>query len=349
MAQTQLQERQGNAVQKIDKKYTQRILSETEALVASGRLQLPPDYSAGNAIASAWLMLQEVKDRNGNLALDVCTPISIANALRSMAYLGLSPEKKQCYFVVHGNELTLMRSYFGSMMLAKRLDPDIDEIVAQVVYRGDTVETDTAGGRTVVTMHKTDPFAEHNVADAVGAYCNVIYKDGHYTSTIMTIGQIHKCWDVGHAQRNSPAHRNTPEEMIKRTVIQRACKHVINTSTDTILRDAIRQSDMESARAERDATIAARTNVVEVSFDQKESASAPKAPPEGAIDAEIIEAEIVKEMPAQPQEAETVDEPEPEAEEAAEPEEAHAEVLPGQMGMMLDPVTGELLDEEVPF
>lgn len=288
MTATALQTRQGNAVQRIDKRYTQRILAETEALVSSGKLQLPPDYSVGNAIASAWLTLQEVKDRAGNSALDVCTPTSVANALRAMAYMGLSPEKKQCFFVVHGNELTLMRSYFGSMMLAKRMDPNIDEIVARIVYSSDTIETDTVGGRMVVTVHKTNPFAEHPVSDAVGAYCNVIYKDGHYTSTIMTMGEIRRSWETGRAQVNSPAHKNTQEEMIRRTVIQRACKPIINTSTDrTILRDVIRENDERNSRAERDELVSENTNVVNLAFEarKKESPAEPEV-----LEAEIIEA-----------------------------------------------------------
>ena len=86
-----------------------------------GELQLPPNYSAENAMKAAWLELQEVKDKEDRPALSVCTRDSIANALLRMAVQGLNPAKNQCYFVAYGKKLVLMRSYFGSMHVAKSI------------------------------------------------------------------------------------------------------------------------------------------------------------------------------------------------------------------------------------
>ena len=279
------QAQQTNALQVVDKKFINRIADEVMRQRDAGKLVFPPDYSVENAMASAYIAFQSTEDKNHVPAAQACTPKSIANAFRDMAYMGLTPSKKQCYFIVHGDELTLRRSYFGDMMLAKRVDPRIEDFEARIVYKGDIVETDIIGGRQVVTMHKGNPFAKQSISDALGAYCNVIYKDGHYTSTIMTIDEIHRGWSVGNAQLGSKAHKLTPEEMIKRSVTRRACKTIINTSTDrTLFGKALRKNDMESSRAERDETVHSRTNVVDVDFEQATPKELPDPDPAPAVE-----------------------------------------------------------------
>ncbi|WP_243124300.1 recombinase RecT [Clostridium sp. AWRP] len=41
---------------------------------------------------------------------------------------GLTPAKKQCYFVVYGKQLQLMRSYMGTAAVTKRLNGRISNI-----------------------------------------------------------------------------------------------------------------------------------------------------------------------------------------------------------------------------
>ena len=79
------------------------VLSKIKDFEEAGELKLPTNYSAANALKSAWLILQETKDRNDKPALVVCTKESVANALLDMVVQGLSPMKKQCYFIVYGS------------------------------------------------------------------------------------------------------------------------------------------------------------------------------------------------------------------------------------------------------
>ena len=46
------------------------------------------------------------------------------------------------------------------------------------------------------------------------------------------LDEIRKAWAQGAAKGGSPAHKNFPQEMAKKTVINRACKIFVNTSTD---------------------------------------------------------------------------------------------------------------------
>lgn len=61
----------------------------------SGELALPEGYSPDNAMKSAWIVLQEAVDTNKRPVLESCTRVSIINALQSMLYQGLNPDKKQ--------------------------------------------------------------------------------------------------------------------------------------------------------------------------------------------------------------------------------------------------------------
>ena len=66
-------------------------------LAQDRRLVLPPNYSVGNALASAWLILQSVKDRNGQPALKVCTR-SPSQCLLDMAIMGHNPAKTRVLY-----------------------------------------------------------------------------------------------------------------------------------------------------------------------------------------------------------------------------------------------------------
>lgn len=90
-------------------------------LTSNHQLTLPSDYSVGNALQAAWLALQEVKDKNGGLAIETCTRNSIVQALFSMCVQALDPGKKHGYFIAYGQQLAFQRSYFGTLAVGKRM------------------------------------------------------------------------------------------------------------------------------------------------------------------------------------------------------------------------------------
>ena len=215
-----------------EKNITDVVLNQVNALQKSNAIQFPENYSYANALKSAWLVLQDVVDKKGEKALKVCTPTSIANALLDMVVQALSPAKKQCYFVVYGKNLTLMRSYMGTLAVAKRVT-DLKDIKANVIRVKDSFEfhVDPQTGYTVLDRHEI-PFDGLD-EDIIGAYAIKIFDDGHTDMEIMTWKQIISAWRQGAAKGNSPAHQNFPEEMAKKTVINRACKKEIYSSDDS--------------------------------------------------------------------------------------------------------------------
>ena len=241
-----------------------KIQSTVGQYVQKGELNLPADYSPGNALKSAFLILQETVDKDKKPVLEVCTKTSIHNALYNMVVQGLNPEKKQGYFLPYGNKLAWQRSYFGNMALAKRVDPSIGDIVPEVVYKGDKLRYKIVKGRKQISDHEQDFDTESTQQDReiVAAYCLILDKSDEVIKTeFMTISEIHQSWkqsrqnpfDNNGKLRENTVHAKFTADMCKRTVINRACKPIINSSNDSaILREAIRQSSEDAAIAEND-------------------------------------------------------------------------------------------------
>ncbi len=70
-----------------------------------------------------------------------------------MVIQGLSPAKKQCYFIKYGNKVQLMRSYFGTMAVLDRVTGGAD-ITSVVVRQGDEFEVAMDGPNMVVKNMK---------------------------------------------------------------------------------------------------------------------------------------------------------------------------------------------------
>ena len=206
-----------------------QVQTRIEELTQKNQLGIPDNYSVGNALQSAWLILQQTKDINNRPVLTTCTKDSIANALFDTVVQGLNPQKKQCYYIPYGDQLTCMRSYFGTMAVAQRL-PGVYRIVAQVIYEGDTFEYQIKDGRKEILEHKQS-FANIDPQKIAGAYCTIFFSDGREPETdIMTKAQIERSWAKSKTHK---VQQEFPEEMAKRTVINRACKYLVNASDDS--------------------------------------------------------------------------------------------------------------------
>ncbi|MBQ3812864.1 MAG: recombinase RecT [Bacteroidales bacterium] len=200
-----------------------------------GGITVPVGYAADNQIYLAFLKLTGMTAKDGKTPLlSAVTAQSVANSLLTMCIKGLSLEKGQCAFIQYGNELQLQQEYHGTIALAKRYgagDPQ-----AQVVYEDDVFEYEInpKTGKKVVTKHE-QKLANINKDKIIGAWCLVPYE-GHPEKDpkieVMTFDEIKQAWMQGPTKGQSPAHRNFPGEMCKKTVIGRACKLFISTSDD---------------------------------------------------------------------------------------------------------------------
>ena len=165
-------------------------------------------------------LLSEATDRNGKPALEVCTTKSINYSLTKMVLLGLNPMLKQGYFIVYGNELQFMPSYFGDRAMAERTG--ITDIVSRVVFDKDEFSCEFKDGYPIIKH-------VYGGGDKIThAYCLFTLPNGRRAGDVMTFAQILKSW--AHSKDpNRKSQNDSPEEMAKRTVTKRALKPYINS------------------------------------------------------------------------------------------------------------------------
>ena len=292
------------------------VANRVRELMQKRELHLPSNYSAENALKAAWLILQTTTtgEKDGKRpVLQACSKSSIANALFDMVVQGLNPMKKQCYFIAYGSHLTCQRSYFGDMALVQRVLPGAD-IYYGVVYEGDDFQYEIERGKKRIVKHHQD-LANVSPQHIRAAYC-VIEQNGRLIHTeIMTIDQIKRSWMQ--SRKYDPNGGETPhhtftDQMALRTVIRRACKAVINASSDDyLLLEAVNRSD-EAPDLEIEAEIAANANREVIDVEAVVSASPEPEP--------IQTTEEPPKAPSPKTEKTAKRMPEPEPEPSPEPE-----------------------------
>lgn len=284
----------------LQKDITDDVASKLDELKKDGGLAIPANYNPANALKSAFFEM--TNSPSGNL-LEKCSRNSIANSLLNMAIQGLSPAKKQCYFIPYGQNLSMQRSYFGTQKVIKSLT-NVEDIWATVIYEGDEFEIEIEGGRERIAKHTTSFLNRDN--DIIGAYCIIKKSDGEEVLTVMTRKEIEASWSQS---KNKSVQNKFPQEMAKRTVINRAAKAFINTSDDS---DALIQAvndtteeefENEQERAVRDVTETVEREANQVLIETKPKAKAKaktkpeqesvEVPEDISLPGEIIQAEEI--------------------------------------------------------
>ena len=260
----------------------QLVLSRVDEMCKVG-FTMPKDYNYVNAVKATMPKLQNVKDKNGKPALQVCTPSSIQSALFTMVVKGLDVSKNQAYLVCYGDQLQLQESYFGKVLQVKRIFPEW-EPRPNIVHADDTfkytVNPDT--GRRELVEHTQS--LENLDKPILGGYIYLPCADGGKDLYIMTIKQIIAAWNK--SRSGGATAKQFPEKMAMKTLVNSGCTMVINSTPSQ-------------------STVA----------DNSDDPNAPETESEYADAEEVVE---VQELPAAPQDVDTEtgeikDEPTPEA------------------------------------
>ena len=259
-----------NEIKKIEEKQiTDIVFNKVVDLQARGAIDFPNNYSVGNALKSAYLMLQQATTRDKKPVLQACTQESIANSLLDMVVQGLNPAKQQCYFIPYGNQLTLSRSYLGTIALTKRLK-GVKDVVAYPIYKNDKLDIgfDILTGKTKINEFK--PSLAHNIQELIGALGIIVGEKERLYVEYMNMDQIKKAWEQGQMKGKSGAHINFADQMAIKTVINRICKRYVNTADDSDkIADLINQSTEEVDNA-MEVEMAENANVKELPLDEIE-------------------------------------------------------------------------------
>lgn len=204
-----------------------QVLERINQLCEAGFV-LPKDYSAINAVKASMLVLQETVDKNKRPALEVCTSVSVQKALFSMVTQGLDVSRGQGWFIVRGDKLTFMPSYFGNMLQVRRLYPNWSP-VAHTIREGDefVYTINPENGKMKLVKHEQK--LENLDKDFVGAYMYIPCADGEHELYVMTRKQILKAWSKS-SSSTLQTHKDFDEKMALRTIINSGCKKVINST-----------------------------------------------------------------------------------------------------------------------
>ena len=258
------------------------VLNRVDEMCKVG-FTMPKDYNYVNAVKATMLKLQDVKDKNGKPALEVCTPSSIQSALFSMVVKGLDVSKNQAYLVCYGQQLQLQESYFGKVLQVKRIFPEW-EPRPNIVHEGDTFKytVNPGTGRRELVEHTQS--LENLDKPIVGGYIYLPCADGGKDLYCMTIKQIMASWSK--SRSGGATAKQFPEKMAMKTLVNSGCTMVINSTPS-------------------------QSNIA----DNSDDPNAPETEPEYAYAEEVVE---VQELPDAPQYVDTEtgeikNEPAPEA------------------------------------
>lgn len=256
---------------------TLAVQEQVTNLCNEGKLNLPANYSAGNALKQFQLKVQDDEK------LMACTQASLAKAMLDMCVLGLNVSKQQAYIIPYDGRAQLSVSYMGKVAIAKRIDPTIETITARVVKEGEEFDfEDTDDGYSIIKKHKRT-LQSLKSKDIEAAYSTIVYNDGKPNkSLIMTFDRIKQSWKQSQLKpvnedgtlKKGTTHDKFTEDMCCRTVIAAICKSIINTSDDSDLFGSTVQSvSLEETKAQADAEAKEKMGsgeVVDVDFNEVE-------------------------------------------------------------------------------
>jgi recombination protein RecT len=177
-----------------------------------------------------------------NPGLLAATPKSLTNAFYDAAVLGLEPVLGSVYFVKYGSEATMLIGYRGLVELAKRGDPDIEDIYGQPVYAGD--DFDYEYGDNPHLRHKPDLARQTADPTRITHFYAIAFRGrGRPVFAVMTRDEVDAIRARSRAKNNGPWVTDYAA-MGAKTVVRQLCSRRLSLSADireALERDAERE------------------------------------------------------------------------------------------------------------
>lgn len=177
---------------------------------------LPKDFNKARFVQNALALINDNKD------LQKYGAQQLMSGLLKGAYLGLDFYSKECYLVPYGNSLNYQTDYRGAKKLAKKYSiRPIKDIYAKIIREGDEFEEAIVGGEPTINFRPK--FL--NDGKTIGAFAVCMYADGGIAYDVMSLKELENTRSASKAS-NSPAWKKFTDEMYKKTVLHRLCKHI---------------------------------------------------------------------------------------------------------------------------
>lgn len=229
----------------------------TEKLESTGIAEaLPKDFNKARFVQNALALLNDKPE------LAKFGKAQLLSGLIKGAYLGLDFYSQEAYLVPYGDKLNFQTGYRGERKLCKKYSiRPIKEIYAKLIREGDLFEESIVDGIPSFNFKPKFP----NDGPTIGAFAAVIYQDGGIYYESMTLEELEAVRKQSKAA-NSPAWKNFPGEMRKKTVLRRLCKS-IEIDFENSTQQSIFQKEMEVADPAEQAKADIAENANAVDFD----------------------------------------------------------------------------------
>lgn len=178
---------------------------------------LPKDLNKMRFVQNALAVL------NGSTDLSKCNRNSVMTGLMKGAYLGLDFANKECYLIPYGNEAQFQTSYIGEVKFTKKYATQkIKDIYAKVVRKGDDFKAEIIDGQPHIHFSPV-PF---NGEEIIGVFAVCLFENGTQIYEEMSTADVNAVRNNYSKVSNTKAWKNSWDEMAKKTVIRRLCKHI---------------------------------------------------------------------------------------------------------------------------
>ena len=161
---------------------------------------------------------------------------SFVEAVTNAASCNILPDGRRGYLIVRqsraanggqgGYEVSFQADYKGLMDVAKRADPRILNMHADVICANDEFEHIEGSDRRFSHSISRDSLAKGR-GEIQGAYCVVYYKGDHYDVELLPLAELQKI--MGMSAAKFGPNKDWAGEMHKKAAIRRMCKRLPET------------------------------------------------------------------------------------------------------------------------
>lgn len=185
--------------------------------LASVENALPKDFNRERFVQNCIAVM------NQNPEFAKSNQAQVVQGLLKGAYLGLDFLNKECYLIRYANDIQFQTDYKGEVKFTKKysIRPILD-IYAKVVRNGDEFVEEIIDGHPKITF-RPKPFSTEDIA---GAFAVCLFKDGGMIYETMSMSDITSVRNNYSKASHSKAWQNSLDEMSKKVVLRRLCKHI---------------------------------------------------------------------------------------------------------------------------
>ena len=252
-------------------KFSEKLTDKLTAVASA----LPKDFNRERFVQNCLTVMNETPQ------LASINPAQVIQGLLKGAYLGLDFLNRECYLIPYGNSVQFQTDYKGEVKFTKKysIRPILD-IYAKVVREGDSFE------EVIIDGHPSIGFKplSFNDGEIIGAFAVVLYQDGGMSYEVMSVKDINAVRNNYSKASQSKAWKNSFDEMCKKTVLRRLCKHIETDFESVEARGAWEDgSGMDFAKPI--APVSNKEEVVDVFADEEPT----EEPQEEVVDEAVFE------------------------------------------------------------